>query len=200
MNIEKVKNAKTKIIGKKIEYYKTIESTSVYAKQIAEDSKNNGKIIIAEMQTNGIGTKGSSWYTGIDNIAMTIILNPNCKVLELEGLTLEMASIIKESIQELYNVELKIKKPNDLLLNNKKISGILTQTTVIGQKVKYVLIGIGFNVNEINFNKDTKDIATSLKREYKDNNKNEIIFSREDIIIKIIEKLEKYLNQKEIEL
>ena len=195
MNIEKVKNAKTKIIGKKIEYYKTIESTSVYAKQIAEDSKNNGKIIIAEMQTNGIGTKGSSWYTGIDNIAMTIILNPKCKVLELEGLTLEMASIIKESIKELYNIELKIKKPNDLLLNNKKISGILIQTTVIGQKIKYVLIGIGFNVNEINFNEDTKDIATSLKREYK-----ELDFNREDIIIKIIGKLEKYLSQKEIEL
>lgn len=126
MDIAKIKN-KAKI---KIEYYETIDSTHLYAKKIA-DSKEN-KIIIAEEQTGGIGTKGRSWYTGRGkNIALTIILHPNCKIEKLEGLTVEIATKIKEAIYELYKYKLEIKEPNDLMLNNKKICGILTEINTI---------------------------------------------------------------------
>ena len=88
MNIEKIKKAKTEKIGKKIEYFKEIASTHLYAKQIAQKEENDGKLIIAEVQTSGIGTKGRSWYTGKSkNIAMTIILHPKCKVSNLKNLT-----------------------------------------------------------------------------------------------------------------
>ncbi len=191
MKIEKIKNANTKIIGKQIEYYKEIGSTSIYAKSIAKNDSNNGKIIITEKQTAGIGTKGRSWFTGDDNIAMTIILKPKCTILELEGITIKIADIIKDSIKELYNCDLTIKEPNDLLFNNKKLCGILTEINTIGSKIKYMLIGIGINVNEEIFSKETIDIATSLKKELKEKN---IEFNREDIIIKIIEKLEKEID------
>ena len=99
MDIEKIKNSKNKVIGKKIEYYKEINSTHKYAKKIAIKNENNGKIIIAEKQTDGIGTKGRVWYTGEEkNIAMTIILNPKCGIDKLDGLTIKIAQIMKKTI------------------------------------------------------------------------------------------------------
>ena len=185
MDIEKIKNAKTKIIGKKVEYYKEINSTHIYAKTIAEDEKNNGKVLIAEIQTGGIGTKGRSWYTGEGkNLAVTIILHPKVKVDRLKDLTVEIAKKIKEAIYELYGYELKIKKPNDLMFNDKKICGILTEIHTQGEKIKYLLISFGFNVNEDEFSEETKDIATSLKKETGKE------FNREEILTRIIEKLE----------
>ena len=185
MNIDKIKSARTKIIGKKIEYFKEIDSTHIYAKNIAEEKKEEGLMLLAEVQTGAIGTKGRSWYTGEGkNIAATIILYPKCKIEKLNNLTVEIAKKIRKAIYELYGYELEIKKPNDLMLNGKKICGILTEVHTQGEKINYLLISFGFNVNEENFSKETKNIATSLKNEtWKE-------FNREDIICKIIEKLE----------
>ena len=185
MNLEKIKNADTKIIGKQIEYFKEIESTHIMGRKIGEEKENNGKILLAEIQTGGIGTKGRSWYTGKGkNIAMTIILHPKCKVDQLNSLTIDIAEKIKNAIYELYGYKLEIKKPNDLILNNKKICGILTEIHTQGEKIKYLLISFGFNVNEDEFSKETKESATSLKKEMGKE------FIREEIICKIIEKIE----------
>ncbi len=188
MKIEKIKKAKTKEIGKSIEYFEQIDSTHKYAKKIALKNEENGKIIIADMQTAGIGTKGRKWYSGkTKNIAMSIIFKPKITIKQLEGLTIKIANCMKKSIYELYSIDLNIKEPNDLLLNNKKICGILTEINTIGEKINYLIISIGFNVNEDNFSTEIKDIATSLKRELKRD------FRREEIIIKFIENLEKEL-------
>lgn len=185
MNIKTIENANTKVIGKKIEYYREINSTHLYAKKIAENNETDGLLIFAENQTGGIGTKGRNWYTGEGkNIATTIILHPKCSVNNLSNLTIEIAEKISKAIKELYGYELKIKEPNDLMLNNKKICGILTEIHTQGEKIKYLLISFGFNVNETEFSKETSEIATSLKKEY---NKE---FSREKILVKIIEKIE----------
>ena len=188
MEIEKIKKSKTKEIGKKIEYFEQIDSTHKYAKNIASKNKENGKIIIADMQTAGIGTKGRVWHTGkAKNIAMSIILKPQTTIKQLEGLTIKIANCMKKSIYDLYNIDLKIKEPNDLMLNNKKICGILTEISTMGEKINYLIISIGFNVNEDNFSTEIKDIATSLKNEFKRD------FKREEIIIKFLENLEKEL-------
>ncbi len=188
MEIEKIKKSKTKEIGKKIEYFEQIDSTHKYAKKIAIENEENGKIIIADMQTAGIGTKGRTWYSGkAKNIAMSIILKSKTTIKQLEGLTIKIANCMKKSIYELYNIDLNIKEPNDLLLNTKKICGILTEISTIGEKINYLIISIGFNVNEDNFSTEIKDIATSLKSEFKRD------FTREEIIIKFIENLEKEL-------
>lgn len=116
---------------------------------------------------------------------MTIILYPKASIEKFKTLTIDIAKCMKQAIWELYHYELCIKEPNDLILNNKKICGILTQVNTIGKKIQYLLISVGFNVNENNFSEEVKEIATSLKAEYKKE------FSREDIIIKFIEILEK---------
>ena len=174
MDIERIgKGTKTKI-----KYYKEIDSTHIHAKEIQQDGDC---VLIAEIQTNGIGTKGRIWHTGKENnIAMTIIKHPECKVAELKGLTIQIAEKIQEVIKELYGYELKIKMPNDLILNGKKICGILTEVHTQGEKIEYLLISFGFNVNEEEFSKELIEIATSLKNEYKKE------FDREEIIVNII--------------
>lgn len=179
MNIEKIE----KETKQKINYYKEIKSTHLHAKEI----QNKGEaVLIAEVQTAGIGTKGRKWHTGENkNIAMTIVKHPKCKISELEGLTIKIAEDIKEIIKEMYGYELKIKIPNDLILNNKKICGILTEVHTQGEKIEYLLISIGFNVNETEFG-EFNNIATSLKKEYQKE------FNREEIIINIINKIAYY--------
>lgn len=185
MKIEKIKNSNTKILGKNIEYYKTIDSTHKYAKSIANTIEQNGKLIISEVQTSGIGTKGRSWHTGENkNIAMTLIIKPKCQLKMLNHLTIDIAEVMRDTIKELYNIELNIKEPNDLILNNKKICGILTESSTTGENINFVLMSLGFNVNETNFNEDIVNIATSLKLETKKE------YEREEIISKFLEKLE----------
>ena len=118
---------------------------------------------------------------------MTIILKPHCKISELEGLTRKIAKCMQKAIYDLYKYKLEIKEPNDLILNNKKICGILTEINTISEKINFLLISLGFNVNEDEFSEETKNIATSLKKEFGKE------FIREDIIIKFIENLEKIL-------
>lgn len=188
MNLEKIKVAKTMYLGKEIVYKEQLESTQELAKELAKNDIKSGTLVITDNQTKGKGTKGRTWQASKGkNITMTIILKPNLKIQKLEGLTLKIAEAIKEGIKELYKYTLTIKKPNDLLLNGKKICGILTQTATIGNQINYILIGIGFDVNEENFSTELQNIATSLKREYKKE------FEKEDIIVKIIEKIEKII-------
>lgn len=115
---------------------------------------------------------------------MTIILKPKCKITDLKNLTIEIANCMQKTIYDLFEIRLDIKEPNDLILNGKKISGILTEINTIGDKINYLLISVGFNVNEEFFSDDLKDIATSLKKEFDKD------FSREEIIVNFIRNLE----------
>lgn len=167
----------------KIKYFETIDSTHKYIKEHASDLEDR-TIAIADNQESGIGTHGRTWYTGdANNIAMSMLIKPNCDIDKLNNITIEIAKSIQGAIKEKYNINLEIKYPNDLLLNNKKICGILTEIRSISKEVTHLIISVGFNVNEVNFDSETEKIATSLKKEF---NKN---FNREEIILKIIEKI-----------
>lgn len=167
-----------------IEEYEEIESTHKYLKENQQKYKEK-TVIIANRQTGGIGTKGRSWFTGSSkNIAMSILYRPMCDIKDLDGLTVKIAKVLQEEIQKLYNIDLKIKEPNDLMLNNKKICGILTETNIIGNKINYLIISIGFNVNETDFPEELENIATSLKKETGKE------FDKEEIIQRFIKVLE----------
>ena len=89
------------------------------------------------------GTHGKKWYTDIkDNIAFSFYIEANCNIKKINGITLKIAKVIIKTFKKLYNIELKIKSPNDIVINNKKIGGILTQTKLNGEFVKYIVIGI----------------------------------------------------------
>ena len=193
IDIEKIRQAGTKYIGKNVLYYEVIDSTHIEARKLAMEKIEDGTVLIAKKQTNGIGTRGRSWYTGDKNIAMTIILYPKCSIEKLSSITIQIAECMKQAINELYSYNLKIKEPNDLMLNNKKICGILTQIATKDNNIDYLLISLGFNVNEEQFSNDIAQTATSLRKEYSKE------FERERIICKFLEILEKkieYINCK----
>lgn len=91
----------------------------------------------------GNGTHGRKWYTDEENnLAFSFLVEANCEIERLEGLTLEIAKTMLEVFQKLYHVSLSIKSPNDLMYQGKKIGGILTETKLQGKIVKYIVIGI----------------------------------------------------------
>ncbi len=91
------------------------------------------------------GTHGRRWYTDEkNNIAFSLLWKANCEISKLEGITLEIAETLVEVLRKLYNITLLIKFPNDLVWQGKKIGGILTETKVKGNIVKYVVMGIRY--------------------------------------------------------
>lgn len=154
-----------------------IDSTQKYIKNIEEAP--DGLVVMAKNQIKGIGTKGRTWYTSKDkNLTFSILLKPNCNIKNIENLTIITAKVIVEVIKELYGYELKIKYPNDIIINDRKLGGILTEATIFQEKVKKIIIGIGLNINQEEFCEELKDIATSLKKEFgKEYDKMEILFN-----------------------
>lgn len=185
---EKIKyflSAKT--IGNKIIYYNECDSTQKEIRKSAEKKIENGTIVVTDYQTNGIGTHDRIWISERGtNITFSLVLYPKCKVKELDTITYDIARCIVETIKEISGHTLEIKKPNDIMCNGKKLGGILTQIVTTGEKIKYLLIGIGINVNQIEFPQEIGSIATSLKKEFGQD------FTREEIIAKFCNKFEEY--------
>lgn len=156
---------KTKYIGKNIKYYNTIDSTNTKAKELGRLGEDEGTCIISEEQTGGRGRLGRIWVSPkFKGIWMSIILMPDIEPIEASKVTQIGAASVCRAIKEL-GVDAKIKWPNDIVLNNKKICGILTEMSGEINKINYIVMGIGINVNieEDEFQEDLKDIATSIK-------------------------------------
>lgn len=183
----------TKFLGKNFIHYKEIDSTQLEIwRRIENNTIKNGTVIQADLQTDGRGTHGRVWHTDEqNNIAFSFFFEANCNIDLLEGITIEVAEVILEVFKKLYNIELQIKKPNDIVFNNKKIGGILSETKLKGKNVKYVVIGIGLNTNKEHFSEDIKSLASSIKKDFGiivDNEKiiNEFCYLFEKKIIKRI--------------
>jgi BirA family biotin operon repressor/biotin-[acetyl-CoA-carboxylase] ligase len=180
MEQEITNNLITNFIGRKILYFEQIDSTQKEAKRMLLDPKIiDGTIIVANYQTNGIGTKDRIWYTGEGkDIAFTLTLFPNCDVTKLSNITITIAECMIKAIKSLYDIEdILIKYPNDIVLNGRKLGGILTESHVNEGIVKSLLIGIGLNVNETNFPKSIENIATSLAKKLNKRCSREIIIA-----------------------
>lgn len=167
-----------------VKRFKEINSTHKYLKENEYMFKDR-TAIVANRQTSAIGTKGRAWFTGSDkNIAISILYRPLCEINKVEGLTVKIAEVLKEEVFKLYNVVLNVKEPNDLMLNGKKICGILTESNSIGNKFNYLIISVGFNVNEDDFPEELENIATSLKMETGK------VFDKEELLKRFIDILE----------
>lgn len=149
-------------------FYRKIDSTQLEIWRRIEANKiDNKTVVIADIQTNGKGTHGRKWHTDeVNNIAFSFFRQINCEIDKLDGLTTEMAQIILDIFKELYQVNLQIKLPNDIFYNDKKVGGILSETKVSGNIVKYIVVGIGINTCQTEFDTEIKNIATSIKNEF----------------------------------
>lgn len=163
-----LKNLTTNFLGRNSIYYKEIDSTQSEIWRLIENKMVlNGTLVFADIQTKGKGTHGRIWHTDEkNNIAFSFYIQMDCNIEKLDGITLEIANIIVDIFKAQYKIDLEIKKPNDIVFNNKKIGGILTETKVISGNVKHLVVGIGINTEKENFSEDIKDIATSIKKEF----------------------------------
>jgi BirA family biotin operon repressor/biotin-[acetyl-CoA-carboxylase] ligase len=152
----------------KIRKYKEVLSTNVLAK----DKKYPAwTVLLAEKQTSGYGRKKDYWFSPKGGLYFSVIL-PKSTIEDLQTLTILAAFIVAKTIKDTFGVEPFIKLPNDVYLNGRKIAGILTEN-VVGQNVKFSIMGIGLNTNIEKFPKELKNTATSLSKELKKNINNE---------------------------
>lgn len=152
----------TKIIGKKIYHYPTLASTNTTAKQKTLEQIPEGTIIIADTQTKGRGRKNRTWHSPYGGLWFSTILYPDLPPERSMFLTMAASISVAQAIEETTGIKPVIKWPNDILINNRKICGILTELDAEIDKINYVIIGIGINVNNEIENK-LKPIAISLK-------------------------------------
>lgn len=154
----------TKVMGNKIIHFDTLESTNDYARQVAS-SESEGTVIISEEQTKGKGRLGRKWHSkSREGVWMSIILKPDILTCQAPFLTLIAGASIVKALNDL-GVKTSIKWPNDIILNEKKISGILTELSAEIEGVNYVVLGIGINVKTMEFPPEISDTATSLYKE-----------------------------------
>jgi len=149
---------------KKIYYFDTIDSTNKYAKELALKGADEGTLILSDEQRGGRGRLGRNWISPPNTgLWMSIILRPQIKPWEAPQITSIAAAALCKAIENTINIKVGIKWPNDIVVNNKKISGILTEMGAEPDTVNFIVVGIGINVNTEDFPEDIKDIATSLK-------------------------------------
>ena len=185
----KFKNLTTNFLGKHNYFYKTIDSTQDEIwRRVKKGQINNGTLIMADNQENGRGTHGRIWHTDEENnIAFSFFIEPNCNIKKLDGLTTDIAEIILCILKEKYKIKLEIKEPNDIVYQGKKIGGILTETKLVSEQVKYLVIGIGINTSKTKFTEDIKDIATSIKKEF------EVEIQAQEFISEFCNRFENYI-------
>jgi len=155
------------IIGSKIIELDEINSTNDFASTLlSKDKQPEGTIVLAEYQTNGKGQGNKKWYSSKGkNLLMSVILFPGFLNASKQFYLSEIIALgIIKTIKEYLDLDCKIKWPNDIYCNNKKIGGILIRNSLKGQFIKNSILGIGLNVNQKNFS-EVLDKAGSLALE-----------------------------------
>lgn len=158
----------TSWLGKEIIHKETLTSTQTTATSLAQEGCAHGTIVLANKQTNGRGRLNRQWYSDHDHgIWLSIVLRPTIPPNQAPQLTLLTATVMVEVIEQIAQVTPAIKWPNDLLLNNKKLAGILTEMHAEHDQIHHVVIGIGLNLNQPADAIDDaiKQIATSVQIE-----------------------------------
>ena len=138
-------NLESHFIGQRVIYYPRLTSTMDVARQEAQHGAAEGTVVIADEQTMGKGRLKRAWLSPRGSIALSIILHPS--VFYLPSLIMLASLAVVHSIETITGLELQIKWPNDILINDKKVCGILIESNVRGNTVVYAIIGIGINVN-----------------------------------------------------
>jgi len=154
------------LLGNKIFYYSIIDSTNNEAKKLALSGAPSGSLVVAEGQTHGKGRLGREWSSspGV-GICASFILKPDITPPEAPRITLLTAVAVAEAIWEKAHIVAMIKWPNDILIQGKKVCGILTEMSSEPDSVNYIIVGIGINVNNDEFPEELQSKATSLKIE-----------------------------------
>ncbi len=157
---------KTKVVGRDIQVFEETTSTNDVVEKLARDGVREGAVVFAESQTKGRGRLGRKWMSPTHKgLWFSVLLRPNLRPQETTQLTVISATSMRRAIKNVTGVTADIKWPNDLLINGKKVVGILTEMSAEVDRVRHIIIGIGVDVNQdaSEFPAELRSIATSLK-------------------------------------
>ena len=149
--------------GSEIYYYEETGSTNIDAKRLGEEGAAHGTIVVADKQNAGRGRRGRVWQSPAGkDIYFTILLRPSFEPDKASGLTLVMALSVAQAVERKCSLKAGIKWPNDVVLNGKKICGILTEMNMETDYIQHVVIGVGINVNLDEMPEEISQTATSI--------------------------------------
>ncbi len=152
-------------VGTALHHFEVISSTNDHARELAEQGAAHGEVVIAEEQTGGRGRRGRPWSSPrAANVYLSVVLRPDLPPARAPELTLLASVAVCDALRQA-NVPAEIKWPNDLLVGGRKIAGILTELASEPERVHWVVVGIGVNVNaaEDDFPEELRPIATSIR-------------------------------------
>ena len=139
------RDLETRFVGQRVMYYPSLTSTMEAARQEAQQGVVEGTVVVAGEQTAGKGRLKRAWLSPGGNIALSVILRPG--VADLSSLIMLASLAVVHSIETVTGLKSQIKLPNDVLINGKKVCGILIESDLQGNAVNYTIIGIGINVD-----------------------------------------------------
>ena len=177
-------------LGKRIYHFFKIDSTNSVAMMLGERGEPHGTVVIAEEQTAGRGRAGHTWHSEKTNgIYMTVLLRPPISPQQAPLITLAAGLAVREAILEQTGLAPDLRWPNDLLFGRKKFCGILTEMNAEQDRIHFVAIGIGINVNHAKIPDELSAIATSIRIE------TGRIHSRVEIVARLLRHLDSYYNR-----
>ncbi|MDH5793150.1 MAG: biotin--[acetyl-CoA-carboxylase] ligase [Candidatus Bathyarchaeota archaeon] len=159
---------RTKRFGRNIVFLREVGSTNDLAKELAGYGAVEGTVVVAETQTAGRGRLDREWVSPVGGLWFSVVLRPELKPAEAVRLVFVAGLAVAEILRELYGLKSETKWPNDVLVNGRKVCGILTEMNTTDEKVNYVIVGIGVNANfdvAKVFSEELRKVAVSLENE-----------------------------------
>lgn len=153
----------TEWVAKEVLYFDTIDSTNTKAQELAEKGYPSGTLVVADKQESGKGRRGRSWVSPSGTgIFMTLMIKPDINPNNASMLTLVAALAVAKAITSVTGEKAMIKWPNDIVVNSKKVCGILTEMNAQFDYINHIVVGIGINVHNESFPEEISQMASSL--------------------------------------
>jgi len=154
-------------IGFRLEYSLQIGSTNTRAHTLAREGCASGTVVVSEVQNSGKGRLSRQWLSPVGGLWMSLVLRPNIPPAQAPFVTVMTGTALAKTLSESLGVDASIKWPNDILINGRKVCGVLTEMDAEMAKVNHIIIGIGINVNNdiSNFPNGLRDTVTTLSQE-----------------------------------
>ncbi|MEE1129528.1 MAG: biotin--[acetyl-CoA-carboxylase] ligase [Methanobrevibacter sp.] len=185
------KDLNTEYVGQNLYVYKEVSSTNTLAKFLSLNDVENGTVIISEKQTGAKGRSGKQWESPLGGVWLSIILHPNVEHSKLPLITLATGVAVAKTLEEIGVENTEIKWPNDIMINGKKVCGILTEAVAKFNTIESVIVGVGIdaNLDVDQFPEELQEGTTTLKEELNRE-------GNENLLIKIfLEEFEKISEQ-----
>ena len=164
------RHLRTDVTGRKVVHRETVDSTNAFAFKLALSGEPEGACVVAESQDAGKGRLGRKWFSPVGkNLYISVVLRPHIHPSSVYPITFLSSLAVYDTIGELTGIRPSLKWPNDVLINGKKVCGTLIELSTEADMVRFVIVGIGFNINMQRSEIDEEIInkATSLSIETK---------------------------------